>query len=267
MKKFLFILFFFTTCSLVAQNFEQQRDSLTMRIKEVAAIQDSAQKTIAAQQFLQLFEETLNQTNSVNFDFDSIPFVGKVVSPDKKVRIFTWCVPFGKSYQYYGILQYVVDKKNKIVVLSDKKNSLTKPETTTLTNGDWFGALYYQMVQNKVGKQIYYTLFGFDFYSETNNRKLLDVLYFSENNEPIFGAPIFNNGQWKACRILFEYNADSQFFFDYLPRKKMIVYQSLIVEGEENNFVPTEIFDGLIFKKGEWLLQKNVTLSPKDFRK
>jgi hypothetical protein len=162
-----------------------------------------------------------------------------------------------------------MNKAIRTTVLHDVKDSLTtRPETTTLANGDWYGALYYDLLQNKTGDRVYYTLLGYDFHSGTSHRKLMDVLAFDEQGVPAFGAPLFDNGRWKAYRVILEYSADTPFYLTYLKRKKMIVFQRLEAVPLNGLLgrVPSGVFDGLHFKDGEWKLQKDVDVTPADFK-
>jgi hypothetical protein len=272
MKKIFILLFSLPFFSLAAQNFEERQNQLIRLMNEVVAAPDSLQKSHNMAQFAQAFEEALRQEGSMNFPFDRIPHLGTLVSKDKKVRLFTWNLPLNETmHRYYGVVQYRHKKEVLTVVLRDVKDTLSgRPESTILRNGDWFGALYYDIQETKSATQVYYTLLAFDFVGGLTHCKLLDVLTFDATGMPVFGAPLFDNGRWKACRVLFEYSAQTSFFLQYLPRKKMIVFhqlESVPLPEDMVGRVPSSDFSGLIFKDGHWLLQKEVTLQPKDFTK
>jgi hypothetical protein len=254
-----------------AQTLEERTASLAEMIRQVAAETDSARKTAAMTAFAAAFETMLRSENTMDNVFDSIPYIGVLVSPDRKVRVFTWNMPLGATqHRYFGIVQYRMNKAIQTTVLSDAKDSLAgRPETAALSNGRWFGALYYDLLQNKTGGSVYYTLLGYDFHSAITRRKLVEVLTFDEQGVPTFGAPVFDNGRWKASRVILEYSASTPFYLMYLPRKKMIVFQRLetVSLGEFPGRVPSGVFDGLLFDNGEWKLQKEVDVTPDDFKK
>jgi hypothetical protein len=260
-------------CSLLApaQTLEERTAHLASLIRQVAAETDSVRKTAAMAVFATAFEETLRQEDATGKAFDSIPYIGKLASPDRKVCIFTWNLPLNDTqHRYYGIVQYRMNKAIRTTVLHDVKDSLaTRPETITLANGDWYGALYYDLLQNKTGDRVYYTLLGYDFHSDASHCKLMDVLSFDEQGVPVFGAPLFDNGRWKAYRVLLEYSTATPFYLTWLPRKKMIVFQRLeaVPVGGLLGRVPSGVFDGLRFHDGEWKLQKDVDVTPADFKK
>jgi hypothetical protein len=254
-----------------AQTLEERTATLAALMRQVAAETDSTQKTAAMAVFTAAFEETLCREATMDNAFDSIPYLGVLVSPDRKVRIFTWNLPLtGTQHRYFGIVQYRMNNTIQTTMLNDVKDSIAeRPETITLSNSRWFGALYYDLLQNKTAGRMYYTLLGYDFHSGATHRKLLDVLTFDEQGIPVFGAPLFDNGRWKANRVILEYSAATPFYLTYLPRKKMIVFQRLesVSLGGFPGRVPSGVFDGLLFNGSEWKLQKEVDVTPKDFKK
>jgi hypothetical protein len=79
---------------------------------------------------------------------------------------------------------------------------------------------------------------------------------------------VIEEGRWKAHRVILEYSAATPFYLTWLPRKKMIVFQRLEampVDGSPGR-VPSGEFDGLRFHDGAWKLQKNVDVTPEDFK-
>ncbi len=274
MKHIIVSLFLLATITVAAQSLDEQHLRLAGLMREVAA-DTSTQKAEKMQAFNRAFEEVLRQEGAIHFSFDSIPHLGTLVSDDGKVRMFTWNLPVGDSgHRYYGIVQYRPDKSTVVTtVLTDVKDTLSiRPERAALHGGHWFGALYYQLVQTKAKRNTYYTLLGFDFLSGATHRKLLEALTFDETGQPVFGTPLFDNGRWKAGRVLLDYSAGSPFFLQYLPRRKMIVYQRLEIaaipiRGNLPGRVPTDAFDGLVFTDGRWTLQKDVDTDPRDFRR
>jgi hypothetical protein len=270
--KYTYLITVWLGCCLPApaQTPDEHTTNLAALMRQIAAETDSARKSATMDVFAVTFEKTLRQEGAMGDAFDSIPYLGKLVSPDKKVRIFTWNLPLDDTqHRYYGIVQYRMNKTTQTSVLHDVKDSLSvRPETATLANGNWYGALYYDLLQNKTGDRVYYTLLGYDFHSGANRRKLVDVLTFDELGIPVFGTSLFDNGRWKSCRVILEYSAATPFYLTWSPRKKMIIFQRLETasSGGFLGRVPSGIFDGLLFKDGEWKLQKDVDVTPADFK-
>jgi hypothetical protein len=266
-----FLLWLCVPSAAIAQAPERRALPLDSLMRNVVAETDSVRKIAAMNDFAAALEAALRQDATMSRSFDSIPHLGILISKDKKVRIVTWNLPLTPvRHKYYGIVQYRTDNGIRTTVLQDVKETLaTRPESTVLERSQWFGALYYDLLQHKAGKQSYYTLLGYDFHTGITHRKLLESVTFDDTGSPVFGAPLFDNGQWKAGRVLLEYSATSPFYLHYLPHKKMIVYQRMqweqVAPGQPPAGVPTDVFDGLVLKNGCWLLQKDIPLTAKDF--
>jgi hypothetical protein len=247
--------------------------ALDSLLRKVIAEPDSALRVVAMDDFAAALEDSLRQDAAMSRSFDRLPQIGVVTSDDKKVRLLTWNLPLTTvRHKYYGIVQYRAAAGVQTTVLRDIKEILSAPpESVLLQHGRWFGARYYELLQHKAGKQTFYTLLGSDFHTGITHRKLLESLTFDEAGMPVFGVPLFDNGRWKAGRVLLEYSATTPFYLHYLAHRKMIVYQRMQLEtlhpGHPPVGVPTDVFDGLVFENGRWLLQKEVSLTAKDFIK
>lgn len=247
--------------------------SLDSLLRKVVAEADSALRVAAMDDFAAALDDALRQDAAMSRSFDGIPHIGVVASNDKKVRLLTWNLPLATGrHKYYGIVQYRGGGGVRTTVLRDIKETLSAPaESALLEDGRWFGARYYELLQHKAGKQTFYTLLGADFHTGITHRKLLESLTFDEAGMPVFGVPLFDNGRWKAGRVLLEYSATTPFYLHYLAHRKMIVYPRMQLEtlhpGHPPVGVPTDVFDGLVFENGRWLLQKEVPLTANDFIK
>ena len=216
-----------------------------------------------------LFEE-LKKEGSFDLSFDTIPHVAQLVSNDGLVRIFSWVIPTQKRgiFNYHCIIQHRMNKATKIsdvFVLEDTKNRIVLPEHEILKYPNWYGCLYYQMVEKIDGKNVYYTLIGHDFNDGITNKKCVDVLTFDKYANPVFGASIFLLGKKPQCRALFEYSAQSTMKLAYFNDIDKIVYNYLhpITKEKENDrryYVPDISYEGLMFKLGKWIKVPNVEM-------
>ena len=66
--------------------------------------------------------------------------------------------------------------------------------------------MYYEIIPIKVNNKIYYTLLGWDGNDINTTKKIIDVLKFTPDSPPTFGANIFNQ---EEKRIITEYNSRS----------------------------------------------------------
>lgn len=218
--------------------------------------------------FRQTLEQTLRTDGSFNFPFDSLRNARAMLeSSDKQVRIFTWNLQADDGTQkYFGFVQAYnkKTKKHEVYWLRDKSDEIKDPENATVDNAKWFGAFYYNIVEKKIKKKKYYFLFGWDGNNFVTNKKLIDVLYFSDKDLPKFGESLFADEKGKIKkRIIFEYQANVYFSLRYDEDADMIVFDHLSpsnenLEGQFQFYGPDFTYDGFQFKDGKWQYVKNV---------
>ena len=205
-------------------------------------------------------EQVLSIEGSFSYPFDSLKNIGKIVSPDNKLRIFTWNLPYiNGTHKYFGFIQYYPPNENKFLLykLIDCSDNYESPENLILSDTSWLGALYYEIIEKKYKGFTYYTLLGFDFNSLLTAKKIIEVLYFTDNKVPVFGKAIFNY-QNKLCnRIIFEYSSKVSMGLKYNRDLKMIVFDHLSPSkpsytGHFMYYGPDFSYDGLDFKDGIW---------------
>jgi len=196
---------------------------------------------------------------SFDYHFDSLKFVGVIYSPDNKVKIINWNLPYNnRTHKYFGFIQYKKSKKTILTYeLTDNSNKIKDPESAILSNENWFGALYYKIIINKHSGKTYYTLLGADLNNLLSKKKLVEILYFDRQNEPVFGKPVFKNRNQPVARILFEFNAQSNMVLTFDEEKKMIICDHLSpsrpsLEGQFEFYGPDFSYDGLKFERGIW---------------
>lgn len=214
------------------------------------------------------FEIALKNPASFNYPFDSLKSIGKITSSDQRLRIYTWNIPYNNGmHKYLGFLQYIPEKcKTPIVFkLTDKSEDLPDPGKQTLNTDNWFGALYYDAIVIKTNDTRYYTLLGFDFNDLFSSKKIIEILYFNESNEPVFGKPIFEIDKKLFNRIIFEYSAHAGMSLKYNKESDMIIFDHLSpskpsLTGNYKFYGPDMSYDGLKFENGRWILKKDIDI-------
>lgn len=244
----------------------------------------------ASAKFADVLDEVLYIKNSFNYPFDSVNTIARLVSPDKKFRMFNWIIAKDNgTFDYNCILQAYNDKKKKydIFKLTDKSAEIIAPEFQALDVENWYGALYYKIIHVKNGDIDYYTLLGWNGNNGNSFKKLIEVLSFRSGNRPFFGAAIFRKGKEKPKRIIFEYSSkaimtlkydDQQYQIKKRVRKpkkgkrfeieniktEMILFDRLVplspsLENQRQFYVPeTNVFDAFIFENGRWVFIEDI---------
>ena len=154
------------------------------------------------------------------------------------------------------------DGSLKLFPLFDASMFTAKPLDSVRTRRNWIGAIYYRVILKTYEGKKYYTLLGFDDYSETSNKKWMEVLTFSPEGEPLFGGPYFSfqeDSVHKPVQYRFniEYKKEAGTRFNYDPQMDMVVYDHLIPENNEpqkkDTYVPDGDFEAFQWKDGRWV--------------
>lgn len=230
------------------------------KFSDLYTFQNDAQRDSMNDQILSKLGQILEYQMSFNYPFDSLLFIGKKYSPDLKFRIYTWNIPaMNGTHTYYGFIQFPGKKNQPCIVirLYDRSPEIVTPETRILSDKNWWGALYYEIIMNKYKGRRMYTLIGFDLHDRYSNKKVIDVLTFDDNNAPVFGHPALQMDGKIKNRMIFEYAEDVVMTIRYSANNKMIVFDHLspIEPAFKNNpryWAPDSSYDGFRFNKGIW---------------
>ncbi len=210
------------------------------------------------------FYNSLKQEGSFNYLYSSIKRIGNIYSNDKNIRLITWNIKYKNGeYKYFGFMQHVNKKKNRIDtwMFVDESALMPEPEKLSLYHNHWYGALYYQIVEKKDGGKKYYTLIGWDGNNYLSQKKVIEILYFSSNGKPKFGKKLFkiDKEHRKDKRLIYEYNSQIVMSIQYDKRYKKIIIDHLRPEpksmkGQYEFYVTDGSYDALEFKMGKWYL-------------
>lgn len=225
-------------------------------------------------EFKNRLQSILTNVKFFTYPFDELKTIARFTSADKQVRIINWHIPYSDgtfSYHAFVVKKNITENKVDVFELTDNKANLKNIETSTFKNTQWFGAHYYNLIEVKDGKQTYYTLLGWDGNNLLTNRKIIEVLYFNNNNEPLLGAPIFKSKQKQQKRYIFEYADEANFTLNYNEKEKCIIFDHLApisssLKDVKAYHVPDGSFDAFKLEKGKWIfisdydarLEKNI---------
>ena len=245
--------------------FENQIVELASQLS-ATRYKDAQQDTLAVQ-IRRLLGEALKRDGSFDYPFDSLKTdVCQVVSPDGRVRIFTWfSVGDAGNYHYYGYLQYhdKQAKKVRLFELTDNGAQLESYDNQTFTPQNWRGMLYYGIVEKKHQGEVTYTLLGWDGCGLYTTRKIIEPLTFNEKGQPRFGKSMIKIGRKKMKRLVFEYNKRATMMIQYDADLDLIVLDHLAVMGSQDTdnpmfLAPDMSYDALKFEDGMWFYQSNI---------
>ena len=202
-------------------------------------------------------------------ELQKIKNLSVLISEDKKVSILTWPILYSDfTYKFFGFVRYYEPDFGRYTVekLKDNSDKIVNPERQILNPDNWYGAFYYKMVYKKYKKNKIYVLLGWDGNNDMTNRKIIDVFYSDENEEPVFGKNIFNSQDGIKKRLIFEYKEGISMNLRYDEKKDMIIWDHLSpskpsLKGHFEYYGPDLTFDALFFEKGIWNYIPDVNLS------
>ena len=269
------IVFFLTQLIARSQDNTQianQEDSINIYFSEIANSAIDNYKILESQKIERIFKVILSDPSSYSYSFDSLKLVGKLYAPDKSFRLFTWNIPLEDgTYRYYGFIQAYNEKNKsvKLFELTDRYNEIKFTENSVLSAGKWYGALYYKILRNKVQNHVYYTLLGLRYNDIFVSQKIIEVLYFDEYDNPVFGAPLFSVDNKTKLRIVFQFSARVMMNLKYDEKAKMIVFDHLEpsesrYKGDYQYYGPDLTYDGFEFKKNMWQFRSNLDIRRED---
>ena len=203
--------------------------------------------------------QLLEVEGSFTHPFNHLRRISMIQAPDTSFRVFTGQLYHDENrYSYYGVLQ-LRDNPGAPIVFADQSDAIRDLEGEIGDKKNWYGAVYYSMKSfSKEGKK-YYVLFGFDSYQLYENRKVAEVLHFSEG-QPVFGAPVFiNDHEQISQRLVVQYASDVTVKLNYDEDLKLIVFDHLIpikspYKGKKIAMVPDGSYQGYqLTPEGIWM--------------
>jgi len=278
-------LFFATNCafSQTLINSTGIQDSLSKLSSRIWKQKTDSSRLIANALFFSNFQLILNSVASVGIPLDSINGITHIASADGKFRIFTWNVPLSNgTNEYFGFIQNNLDSS---VVIQLQSNTNEQPgfDLKQFTPQEWYGAIYYKLIEVEINNQKAYTLLGWDGFTANSNRKLIDIIYLDKSGKIIFGMPVFKTDKGTKTRVVLEYAEKANMLLRYdfqsimVEKKKklrkedawLIVMDRMVpmdtsMEGIRKYYVPTgDTYDGYIFRNGYWSMVENVEVANK----
>ena len=234
-------------------------------VPQFIAASTDEQRTEAAWQVYRTLDTLLALPESFDYTWDSLKSrtISILVSPDKKVKLYTWnLILKDGSFKHFGYLQTRRKKSIETYALLDTTASQSKDITDEeLDPAAWLGALYYKLIPFKKNGKHMYLLFGFDGNTVHSNKAIMEILWLSKAS-PVFGYPAFRQGDddpSAECRVIMECHNDVKLSFYYEADKQLVIADKLVPSFPEAKddpyyYIPSGDYD--IYKrnrKGTWI--------------
>ncbi len=240
-----------------------------------------ADRMVSDSAFTKTLVRALKVKNSFYYPFDSVVGISKLYAPDTSFRIFTWVIAYDDYYaRQRGAIQFrTPDGSLKLLPLRDFSEFTDRPQDSVRNHMNWIGAMYYNIVKTQHKGKSYYTLFGFDNNNAMSSMKWIEVMYFNEKNEPVFGGPFFTYDkdsvkQKPQYRLNLEFKKGTRVLADYIPDLGVILVDHLISDPSNPDnedpdhkwtYVPDGDQEGYKWENGKWVhIDKVFTLKLQD---
>jgi hypothetical protein len=259
----------------------------------------------ANEEVMVIMEEALLQRDSYKWKWRLRKGVSVLTSDDDKFRVITWAVVNDNNeFECFGYMQVLNENADvyEVCRLQDKTADIFNPGEVALTDQNWFGCIYTDLITTKYDGRYYYTLLGWNGGNMTTQHRVIEPVYFKRNStKPSFGQMMFRQGKdsnRNLRRIILKYAKDININLSYeeqyvvtmdrikvkeegrmvhkeIDREKkemMIVFDQVGprvpgMEGMYHYYVPTGVESGFMFDRGRWVLKPNVHCKLKENKK
>jgi hypothetical protein len=258
------------------------QDSLHHMALRIIEPDEDEERLANNQLFFNALRQALVSDSTLAETFDSVRTVSFLRDPGGRFRIVTWYVPFRSGgFKYFGFVQTPATNRQagQLFELKDLTPLLERVSMVELSQDQWYGAYYYEMIHTRHRRKDYFTLLGWKGDNPQSRIRVIEPFVLTEQG-PVFGAQVFDAGERKPYRIIFEYSARVSMSLKYhgdFPKGRrktvpMIIFDRLsptheTLQGNFRFYVPeVNVFDGFEFKNGRWVfipdVDARVTIDP-----
>lgn len=259
----LIVISYSNTAAQSDSSFQKAETAISTDLKSLINL-SPLKRELKAKELFEKITTILQLDGSFDYPFDSIKKMGKIYSPDHRMRIYSWNIPVGVDQNlYFAIVQYFSKQDKKYIIQKLLGNTFSN---SPINVSNWPGALYYEIVETKHAGQRYYTLLGFDLGNMLTNKKVIDVVSIDDFDVFNFCPSLIKYNENMTDRLVFEFNEKVTMTLKYNPSADMIVFDHLSpekpsLEGNYAFYGPDFSYDGLKFEKGIWVHYKNLIIT------
>lgn len=271
-KKMIFILFlniFLLNIFVIAQNSDNELTTIKKIFDSIVSIQDDQKILTLENQIDSIFNVYLNDPKIFEKDLSILnDYCVTISSADKKIKLITWYAfyPISYSYKYHGYILFKPHKnKFQFYNLIDKSNEISDVEYKQLNKDNWYGCIYYDIINYSKSGNNSYILLGWDGNDFLTNKKIIEAIEVKEDNI-LFGND-FDIESKKTKRVIFEYSKSAGMLLRWHTTMNMIIWDHLSPSSQKYKGIyqyygPDFTYDGLEFRKGIWQWKSNIVVLP-----
>ncbi|MEA1872894.1 MAG: hypothetical protein U9N51_00495 [Bacteroidota bacterium] len=240
----------------------QQVDEL---LSNAASYYKDEDKLEANQEAKAILKSVLENPESMNAPVDSLKRVSVLKSPDGKLRVFTWNLLFDDlTHTCYGFIQYQAERDKRLLYeLKDFYIERDSMERKFSSHAEWYGAIYYDIIEKSDKKNTVYTLLGWRGQNALTQQKIVETLEFDRHDLPNFGKKRLRVGRSRELRAVFTYSIKTQMILRFNEKQDIIVLDHLSpsdpkLQGHYEYYGPDYSYDAFEFDKGNWYFVSDI---------
>jgi len=239
-------------------------DSIASWLNQISVSNDDSEKIRINNYVISYMDMVLHDDASFEMNFDSVKYLKVLDTDSKKLRIYTWNIFYEDgSFTYFGYLQYKKNKELFTYQLLDCSDDTVGNKRSFTSYKEWYGALYYEVVEKKWNNKEQYVLIGWDGADRLINRKIVESLSFSRSGLPVFGEKVFVVGKEKKGKLFYEYSEMATMILRYNQQNDIIVIDHLAPSnsrftGHYQYYGPDFSYDALEYNSGKWYFKPDI---------
>ncbi|WP_107037605.1 hypothetical protein [Brumimicrobium mesophilum] len=264
----LFILVLFSSTGFSQKNetkLREKEQELSLLLNELRSTKGDDKIDELNAKFKKEFAKALDIDGAFDFPFLSLRSIGKIHSQDKLVRVISWNIQYEDlSHNYFSFIMKKDERRDKVYIteLQRVKQPFSMIQDESVTYENWYGALYYEIIDIERRNRKFYTLLGYDANNQASSIKLIDVLYFT-GSKPNFGYPFFSTNEGRERRVIFEHSNKATMSLKYDEQRDKIIFDHLTPESPglrefRSHYIPDMSYDALSWDGKQWVLEEDI---------
>jgi hypothetical protein len=248
-----------------AQDFLSDLQQVDELLTNAASYYKDEDKLEVNREVKTLLKSVLESPNSFDAPVDSLKRISVLKSPDGKLRLFTWNLLFDDlTHTCYGFIQYQAEKDKLLIYeLKDFYILRDSVERKYSSHAEWYGAIYYDIIEKSYKKSTVYTLLGWRGRDALTQQKIVETLEFDRHNLPNFGKKRLRIGRSRDLRAVFTYSIKTQMILRFNEKQDIIVLDHLSpsdpkLQGHYEHYGPDYSYDAFEFDKGNWYFVSDI---------
>mgnify|MGYP001555154241 CR=1 FL=1 len=199
-----------------------------------------------------LFEEEIQNNPVLNQD---IPEIFTLYPSDSLFVLYSYRFRMHTGKHLYKAYIKNLETGSILSWNQQGESHILLSKTKNYGNKNWYGAIYYNLLEKKYKGETLYFLFGYRDLDQTKNEKLIDVMRLLEDGRIELGFPVFEHPDLEeAKRYSFTYAQNASAKLNWDSSRKIILKDHLVPMSFDGVLqdVPDGSYEAFEWKKNKW---------------